>query len=51
MNRDGFRLNFKTQVIDVVTQVLNVYYNLAAAYEDVKAKQNAAEVAHAFCTT
>jgi outer membrane protein len=41
-------LTFKTQVIGVVTQVLNDYYNLAADYEDVKAKQNATAVARTF---
>jgi outer membrane protein len=41
-------LNFKTQVIGVVTKVLDDYYGLAADYEDVKAKQNATDVARTF---
>ncbi len=41
-------LNFKTQVIGTVVQVLNLYYGLVAAYEDVKAKRSALEAAHAF---
>ena len=41
-------LNFKTQVIGTVVQVLNLYYGLVADYEDVKAKRSALEAAHAF---
>ncbi len=41
-------LSFKTQVIGIVTQVLNVYYGLASAYEDVKAKKTTADVAQTF---
>src|SRR5262249_34073473 len=41
-------LTFKAQVIGVITQVLQTYYNLAADYEDIKAKQNAADVAQKF---
>jgi outer membrane protein TolC len=48
MNRGITDLNFKTQLIGIVSQVLNQYYGLAAAYEDLKAKRNAAEVAQTF---
>jgi outer membrane protein len=48
MNLSTTDLNFKTQVIGVVSQVLNQYYGLAADYEDLKAKRNAAEVAQTF---
>jgi outer membrane protein len=48
MNVNTSDLNFRTQVIAVVTQVLNQYYSLSSTYEDLKAKQNAAEVARAF---
>ena len=41
-------LNFKTQVIGVVVNVLNAYYSLVADYEDVKAKQSALDVAGTF---
>ncbi len=37
-------LNFKTQVIGTVANVLNLYYGLVADYEDLKAKQTALEV-------
>jgi len=36
---------FKTQVIAIVAGVLNVYYGLAADYEDVRAKRGALEAA------
>ena len=38
-------LNFRNQVIGIITQVLNSYYALSAAYQDVKAKQVAVDVA------
>ena len=41
-------LNFKTQVIGVVRNVLQSYYALAADYEDIKAKQSALDVAQTF---
>ena len=41
-------LNFKTQVIAVVRNVLQAYYALAADYEDIKAKQSALDVAQTF---
>jgi outer membrane protein len=39
-------LNFKTQVMGTVANVLNAYYALAADYEDMKAKQGAYDTAH-----
>ncbi len=40
--------NFKTEVINVVADVLNAYYGLASAFEDVKAKTTAEDVARTF---
>jgi outer membrane protein len=48
LNVRASALNFKTQVSNAVNQVLNVYYALAASYEDVKAKANAVQVAEQF---
>lgn len=45
MNLKTSDLVFKSQVIAVVASVLNVYYGLAASYEDIKAKQGALEAA------
>jgi outer membrane protein TolC len=47
MNLKGSDLNFRNQVISSVVQTLNLYYNLVADYEDVKAKQSAVELAQA----
>jgi outer membrane protein len=41
-------LTFRGQVIAVVVNVLDLYYGLAADYEDVKAKQSAVAVAQQF---
>lgn len=41
-------LNFQGEVITVVANVLNLYYGLAADYEDLKAKQSALDVAQQF---
>ena len=41
-------LNFKTQIIGTVVNVLDTYYALVADYEDVKAKNSAVEVAQKF---
>lgn len=41
-------LTFKGEVIGVIANVLNLYYGLAADYEDVKAKQSAFAVAQQF---
>ena len=48
MNLDNSDLAFKTRVVGIVAQVLNTYYGLAASYEDLKAKREAAEVAGTF---
>ena len=48
MNRDASDLAFQTQVVNTVSQVLNAYYALEAADEDVKAKRSAAETATTF---
>ena len=48
MNLNTADLNFKTQVISVVNQVLNAYYNLAADYEDLRAKTSASQTAQTF---
>lgn len=41
-------LNFKQEVISMVSSVLNDYYGLSADYEDLRAKQNALDVAQRF---
>jgi outer membrane protein len=41
-------LNFKNEVSSLTAQVLTAYYNLAADYLDVKATQDALEVARTF---
>jgi outer membrane protein len=43
-------LYFKTEVIGVVANVLNLYYGLVADYADLKAKQSALDVAQRFYT-
>lgn len=48
MNVNTSDLNFRSIVIAVVAQVLNQYYSLASAYEDLKAKQNTADTAATF---
>ncbi len=48
MNLNTTELNFKTQVTSVVSQVLNAYYNLAADYEDLRAKRSASQTAQDF---
>lgn len=48
LNVKASDLNFKTQVSNTVNQVLNLYYALAASYEDLKAKSNAVQVAQQF---
>jgi outer membrane protein TolC len=48
MNLNTTELNFKTQVISVVSQVLSAYYTLAADYEDLRAKRSASETAQTF---
>ncbi len=41
-------LTFQTEVMSTVANVLNLYYGLAADYEDLRAKQSAVEVARQF---
>jgi outer membrane protein TolC len=41
-------LTFRTQVITVVNQVIGAYYGLSTSYEQLRADQNAAEVADTF---
>ncbi len=41
-------LNFQGEVIGIVANVLNLYYGLAADYQDLKAKQSAVTVAQQF---
>ncbi|HUI78543.1 MAG TPA: TolC family protein [Bryobacteraceae bacterium] len=48
MNLNTTDLNFKNQVSSVVGQVLNLYYNLAGAWEDLRAKRSALETAQTF---
>jgi outer membrane protein TolC len=48
MNLQDSDLNFKTQVTSVVVNVLNTYYSLVGAYEDLKAKQSALDTARRF---
>jgi outer membrane protein len=48
MNLNTTELNFKNQVIGLVSQVLNLYYGLAGDYEDFRAKQSASETAQTF---
>ncbi len=48
MNLNTTDLNFKNQVIGLVSQVLNLYYNLAGDYEDLRAKRGASETAQTF---
>jgi len=48
INLNTTDLNFKTQVIGVVVNVLNSYYALVADYEDLRAKTTALSVAQQF---
>jgi outer membrane protein len=48
MNLNTTELNFKNQVIGLVSQVLNAYNNLAGDYEDLRAKRSASETAQTF---
>ncbi len=50
MNLGISDLNFRSQVIGTVAQVLNTYYALVAGYEDVRAKRSALELAQALFT-
>ena len=48
MNLADSDLNFKTQVSGVVVNVLNTYYSLVGAYEDLRAKQSTLDTARRF---
>lgn len=48
MNVNISDLSFKTEVVNVVANVLNAYYGLASAFEDLKAKTTAEDVARTF---
>ena len=48
MNLTTTDLNFRNQVIALVTQVLNLYYSLATSYDGLKTKRTSAEVAETF---
>jgi outer membrane protein len=48
MNLEDSELNFKTQVSGVVVNVLNTYYSLVGAYEDLRAKQSTLDTARRF---
>jgi outer membrane protein len=48
MNLNTSQLNLKTQVVAVVSQVLNAYYTLAADNEDLRAKRTVSETAQTF---
>ena len=41
-------ITFQTEVMSTVANVLNLYYGLAADYEDLRAKQSAVDVAQQF---
>lgn len=47
-NRRISDLTFETTVLNIVNQTLELYYNLAAAHEDLRAKTNAADTAKLF---
>jgi outer membrane protein TolC len=48
INLQTSELNFRTQVMSVVANVLNSYYALAADYEDLTAKRSAYDTAQLF---
>jgi outer membrane protein len=48
LNLKSDELNFKSQIISVVVNVLNLYYGLVADYDDLHAKQSALTVAQQF---
>jgi outer membrane protein TolC len=48
INLNTSEVNFRTRVSDIVAEVLNAYYNLSAAYDDLRAKRSTAEVARTF---
>ena len=48
LNVGGSRETFRSQLIDLVSNVLNLYWNVVSGYEEVKARQNAVAVAEKF---
>ncbi|MBS1833381.1 MAG: TolC family protein [Acidobacteria bacterium] len=48
VNRRISDLTFETTVLNIVNQTLELYYNLAASHEDLRAKTNAADTAKLF---
>jgi outer membrane protein TolC len=48
INLSNSDLNFRTQVIDTVANVVNLYYGLVAAEEDRRAKQSAVDAGEQF---
>jgi outer membrane protein TolC len=48
INTTAAREQFRAQVLDLVTSVLNLYYNLAAANDELKARQHGLEIAQKF---
>ena len=48
MNIGAARETFRSQLIDLMANVLNLYWDLASAYDDVKARQHALDVAEKF---
>jgi outer membrane protein TolC len=48
MNVEGARETFRSQAIDLVTNVINLYWDLASANDELKARQQALEIARKF---
>ncbi len=48
LNAQTSEITFRQQVINVVANVLNAYYQLSASYEDVRARRTTMEVADTF---
>ncbi len=48
INRQTADLNFKSQLVSTISNVLSTYYTLVADYEDVKAKKGTLEVSRTF---
>ena len=48
MNLGAARETFRSQLIDLVTNVLNLYWNLVGGFEELKARQSALNVAQKF---
>jgi outer membrane protein len=48
MNVEGARESFRSQVLDLVTNVVNLYWDLASASDELKARQQALLIAQKF---